>query len=100
MGLKLVPVPQASAKAAFESKQFDGFVAIPASILAFQWGGLHSWTDLPLGSVDGCLLVGKRAWDRIRGEDQRSLRGAAMNAMMRLDEISDEQQRLVLAELG
>jgi len=100
LGITMVPIPQGLAKAAFDENRFDGFVAIPASILAFQWTGVRAFTDLPLGSVDGCLVLARRAWDRLRAEDQGQVRGDAIKALRRLDDISDETQRLVLEQLG
>jgi TRAP-type C4-dicarboxylate transport system substrate-binding protein len=100
VGMKVVPIAQHEAKAAFERNEFDGFVAIPASLLAFQWTAVRAYTEMPLGSVDGCLLITQRAWERLRADDQISVRGATMNAMMRLDDISEETSRKVLAEVG
>jgi TRAP-type C4-dicarboxylate transport system substrate-binding protein len=101
LGLTVVPLPQGEALTAWDDHKIDGFVAIPASILAFQWAGvLRAYTDLPLASVDGCLLISKRSFERLRGDDQTAVRGAAIKALNRLDDISDETQHRVLAELG
>lgn len=100
VGMKVVPIPQHEARAAFERNEFDGFIAIPASLLAFQWTAVRAYTEMPLGSVDGCLLITQRSWERLRADDQQMVRAATITAMARLDDISEETSRKVLAEVG
>jgi TRAP-type C4-dicarboxylate transport system substrate-binding protein len=96
LGLKLVPTTEIDAGRAYDEGQLDGFIAIPSSLLAFQWSSrVRNFTELPMGSINGCLLVSQRALARLDPQDQVELRAAGAKATARLDDIADQQQQLV-----
>ena len=96
LGLKLVPLSETQAGRAYDDGELDGFIAIPSSALAFQWSArARSFTELPMGSINGCLLVSERAFAKLQPEDQTELRAVAAKAILRLDDLGDQQQEQV-----
>ena len=65
MGLDVVPTSVESA-AAFDAGKVDGFVALAASALAFQWHSRAPYVlPLEFDYLQACLMVSLTAWDAL-----------------------------------
>jgi TRAP-type C4-dicarboxylate transport system substrate-binding protein len=77
-GVRTVVLPHAEAERAFDEGRIDGFIAPPASVLAFQWySRAHAFLDAKLAYLDGCVALHQSAFDRLSVEDQRAVREQA-----------------------
>jgi TRAP-type C4-dicarboxylate transport system substrate-binding protein len=100
MGLTTVPLPVAEAARAYDEGKVDGFLAVPAAALAFQWSTQARYvTDLPLGVLNGCMVVANRAFDALPVEAQRALRAAVAKIVVQLDEVGRAQDEALLGGL-
>ena len=51
---------------AYDEGRIDGFIATPASALAFQWAGLvRAYTDVKMAYLPGCMALSTRAFDKL-----------------------------------
>jgi TRAP-type C4-dicarboxylate transport system substrate-binding protein len=95
MGISTVPLPLEAAGPAYDQERVDGFLAIPAAALAFQWFSRARYqTELPMGYLWACLLVRDSAFDRLPFEQQQLLRTATARLAARLKDVGaamDEQ---------
>ena len=72
MGLSVVPGSVDGGAAAFDSGKVDGFVALAASALAFQWQSrAPNILPLEMDYLNACMLVRLSAWDELSIETQR-----------------------------
>jgi TRAP-type transport system periplasmic protein len=98
MGLDVVPLSVEGAAAAFDAGKVDGFVALAASALAFQW---HSRAPviLPLefDYLQACLLVSQSAWDALPIETQRTVQSAGAKLQRRMELVGRDADRTVLS---
>ena len=100
MGLDVVPIAIEDAGRAYDEGQIDGFVAVPAAALAFQWfHRAHYLMDLRVGYIWACLLMANRAFDRLTLEQQQILQGASAKLAVRMEEIGHTQDRILLGGL-
>lgn len=100
LGMTPVALPLEEAGQAFDDGRIDGFLAIPAAALAFQWYTRARYLlDLRLGFLWGCLIVADRAFDRLPGPRQQALRAAAAELSARLEEIGRQQDDALLGGL-
>lgn len=57
---------------AYDEGRSDGFYVVPQAALVFQWYAQTRYiTDLPIGYLQGCLLVAQRALDKLPEEHRR-----------------------------
>jgi TRAP-type C4-dicarboxylate transport system substrate-binding protein len=100
LNLKIVPAPLLDALKHYENGDVDGFLAIPAAALAFQWSAHARYLiDLRTRHLVACLLVANRAMDALSIQDQRIVRSAAAKAGRRIAEVGREQDALLLGGL-
>jgi TRAP-type C4-dicarboxylate transport system substrate-binding protein len=100
MGLDVVPLPIEDAGRAYDDKQIDGFVAVPAAALAFQWfHRAHYLMDLRVGYIWACLLIANRAFDRLNLEQQQIVQAASAKLAVRMEEVGHTQDRVLLGGL-
>jgi TRAP-type C4-dicarboxylate transport system substrate-binding protein len=95
MKLQVVPVSPHTASRAFDQGQLDGFLAIPAAALAFQWSRQAPYvTDLRSSYLYGCVMFSQRAFQALTVDQQTLIRTALAHLRVRLDDVGrrmDEQ---------
>jgi TRAP-type C4-dicarboxylate transport system substrate-binding protein len=97
MGLTVVPTSVESAAAAFDAGKVDGFVALAASALAFQWHSRAPYIlPLEFDYLNACLVISLTAWDALSIETQRTLRTAGAKLQQRMELVGREADRTVL----
>ena len=100
MGLQIVPTRLADAAKAYDAGRVDGLMAIPMAALAFQWSTQASYvSDLRVGIINACLLVGNRSFDRLPLAHQDALRAAAAKLVLRMQEEGRAQDEKLLSTL-
>jgi TRAP-type C4-dicarboxylate transport system substrate-binding protein len=97
LGVHLVPTAINEAFKAYEERQLDGFFAVPASALAFQWSTEARYmTDLRVSFLRTCILVATRAFDALPLEAQNALLGASARGIVQLEELGRNQDEQLL----
>jgi TRAP-type C4-dicarboxylate transport system substrate-binding protein len=98
MGLEVVRAPLERAAREFDAGRFDGFWALPTAAVAFQWSAqAPSLVAIHGEYLFACFLLSNRAFLGLPVEDQRQVRAAAAQGEERLDEVSRQQERALLA---
>jgi TRAP-type C4-dicarboxylate transport system substrate-binding protein len=79
MGLQIVPLPLSEGARAFDAGQIDGFIAIPAAALTFQWFTRARYVIDLSGNTFlwGCIIIDGRSFARLSVSQQNLLREAA-----------------------
>jgi TRAP-type C4-dicarboxylate transport system substrate-binding protein len=97
MGLRSVPLPLEAAAGAYEAGTVDGFFAVPAASLAFQWfAQVRYLVDLRTGYLMGCAMLTTRASDALPQEYRDAVRGAVARLAVRFDDVSRRQDAALL----
>jgi len=97
LGLHVVPLGLDAAARAFDDGQLDGFIAIPAATVAFQWfTRAHHLLDLRMGFLQGCLLVANRTFDRLTIDQQSVLRSSNAKLAMRMNDVGRQTDDALL----
>jgi TRAP-type transport system periplasmic protein len=100
MGLDVVEAPVDRAAREFDLGHIDGFWAIPAAALAFQWSArAHNLVNLRGDYIVGCVLVANRAFLALSADDQRELKAAGAQLRDRFDEVSRREEEALLGGL-
>jgi TRAP-type C4-dicarboxylate transport system substrate-binding protein len=98
MGLNIVPMSIESAAEAFDAGKLDGFVALAASALAFQW---HSRAPniLPLevDYLNACVLISIPAFEALPIETQKVIRAAGAKLQHRMELVGHDVDRAVMS---
>jgi TRAP-type C4-dicarboxylate transport system substrate-binding protein len=67
----------------------DGFIAVPAATLAWQWSTLaEHFTDLNIGILPACLVLSNSAMDPLHIDQQQVIRAAAAKLRVRWNEVN------------
>lgn len=97
MGFNVWIAPVGDAARAFDESRVDGFFAVPAAALAFQWSTRAKYLlDLRLGHFIGCMLMSVRAFDKLPVESQRAIRSASAKLAVRMEELARQQDTALL----
>ena len=97
MGLTVVPGSVDGAATAFDKGQVDGFVALAASALAFQWQSrAPNILPLELDYLQACMIVSLTAWDALSTETKESMRAAGAKLQRRMELVGRDVDRVVL----
>jgi len=97
MGLAVVPMSVEDASGAFEAGKLDGFVALAASALAFQWHSLApNILPLEFDYLDACVLIAESSFQALPSETQKVVRGAAAKLQRRMELVGREVDRPVM----
>ena len=98
MGLDVVPLSVNGGAAAFDAGKVDGFVALAASALAFQWQS-RAPNILPLefDYLNACMLVRISSWDELPLDTQRTVRAAAAKLTRRMEFLGRDVDHVVLS---
>ena len=100
LGVPAVGLPVEDAGRAYEDKRVDGFIAVPAAALAYQWSAATPYlSQLRLGFLPGCMVVTNHAWDSLTVEDRAVVTGAAAKFQARLEELGRTQDAELLGTL-
>jgi TRAP-type C4-dicarboxylate transport system substrate-binding protein len=97
MGLNIVQLPLTEAAKAYQEGRIDGFIAVPAAALAFQWSTQAKYlSDLHVGFLRGCFLTSTRSWDLLTVEQQNAFREANARVAARLEQLGREQDEALM----
>jgi TRAP-type C4-dicarboxylate transport system substrate-binding protein len=95
-----VPLPLEGAAAAYDKGAIDGFSALPAAALAFQWSAqTRYFTELPMDYLVGCLVVSNRAFDALPVEDRQVLQTAMAKMAMRAQDLEERSTETLFGSL-
>ncbi|MCU1277920.1 MAG: TRAP-type C4-dicarboxylate transport system, substrate-binding protein [bacterium] len=97
MGLDVVPLSVNGGAAAFDDGKVDGFVALAASALAFQWQSrAPNILPLEMDYLNACFLVSIASWDELSLDTQRNVRAAAAKLTRRMELVGRDVDRVVI----
>jgi TRAP-type C4-dicarboxylate transport system substrate-binding protein len=100
MGMPVQPASLDAATRLYEDGKVDGFTTMPSAALAFQWSTQAKYiTPLPVGYVQGCMLLANRAWDRLTQKQREAVMAAAAKCAHRFEEVGREQDAQLLGSL-
>jgi TRAP-type C4-dicarboxylate transport system substrate-binding protein len=100
MGMPVQPASLDEATRLYEDGKVDGFTTMPSAALAFQWSTQAKFiTPLPVGYVQGCMLVANRTWDRLSQHQRDVVMAAAAKCAHRFEEVGREQDAQLLGGL-
>jgi TRAP-type transport system periplasmic protein len=100
LGVQLVELPYSEAAKAYADGRIDGFIATPASALAFQWAGqVHAYTDVKIAYLPGCISIATRAFDKLSFAQQQAVRNEAAALAARFEDVGRELDRQLLDEI-
>ena len=98
MGLTVVPMSVNDAAGAFDAGKVDGFVALAASALAFQWQSrAPNILPLELDYLNACMIVSLPAWDALSTETKDTMRAAGAKLQRRMELVGRDVDRVVLS---
>jgi TRAP-type C4-dicarboxylate transport system substrate-binding protein len=98
LGLTVVPLSVNAGAAAFDGGKVDGFVALAASALAFQWQSrAPNILPLEMDYLNACMIIRQGAWDELPIETQRTLRAAGAKLQRRMELVGHDVDRIVLS---
>ena len=98
MGLTVVPGSVDAAAALFDAGKVDGFVALAASALAFQWQSrAPNILPLEMDYLNACVLLSLPAWDALPLEAQNVVRAAGAKLQGRMELSGRQTDRVVLS---
>ena len=98
MGLTVVPGSVDGGGAMFDSGKVDGFVALAASALAFQWQSrAPNILPLEMDYLNACFFLSLTAWDALPIETQQTIRAAAAKLQQRMEIVGRDTDRVVLS---
>ena len=99
-GLQIVALPLDKAGAAYDDKRIDGFSALPAAALAFQWSAqARYFTELPMDYLIGCIVVSTRTLDALPVEERQALIGAMAKMSMRAQDLEERMSEALFGSL-
>jgi TRAP-type C4-dicarboxylate transport system substrate-binding protein len=97
MGVQAMPMPIEEGYKAYDDRRTDGYIALPAAALAFQWSAQTRYvTDLRMGFVTGCVMVSQRAYDQIPIDARDAFRAAGAKLQMRFEDLGRTQDEQLL----
>jgi TRAP-type C4-dicarboxylate transport system substrate-binding protein len=97
LGTRMVATPLDDLSSTFSSGRADGFFAVPAAALSYQWSTLASYyTDLEAAVLPGCLVVANSAYDPLSNEAKQALSSMSGRFINRFNVISAQlEEQLV-----
>ncbi|HEY2744565.1 MAG TPA: TRAP transporter substrate-binding protein DctP [Polyangia bacterium] len=100
MGMPVQAAALEDAARMYDDGKIDGFTTMPSAALAFQWSTQAKYiTPLPVGYVQGCMLLANRAWDRLNQHQRDAVMAAAAKCAHRFEEVGREQDQQLLGGL-
>ena len=100
MGMPVQAASLEDAARLYDDGKVDGFTTMPSAALAFQWSTQAKFiTPLPVGYVQGCMLLANRAWDRLTQKQRDAVMAAAAKCAHRFEEVGRDQDAQLLGGL-
>jgi len=100
MGMKIVPLPLGAGGGAFDRGEIDGFYALPAAALAFQWSGqARYFTTLPMDFLVGCVIVKTSVLDQLIVADRQALVAAVAKLAARAEDLDQRMDDALVGGL-
>src|SRR5206468_11809932 len=100
LGLTTVPRPIEEAGHAYDRGIVDGFIAIPAAGLAFQWSTrAHYLEDLRISYRNGCVFFARRAFDILPFEAREVVKSASAKLRGRVEEVGRREDDALIGGL-
>jgi TRAP-type C4-dicarboxylate transport system substrate-binding protein len=97
MGLSVVPLAIGEAGRAYEDGKIDGYVAIPAAILGFQWYARRMYLSrLPFPPAIGCLVMSAASFDRLPTDLRDAVAGESGKSALRFSDTARLQEEQLL----
>jgi TRAP-type transport system periplasmic protein len=98
VGLKMVSLPIEAVTRSYTEEVIDGFLAVPAAMLAFQWSAQARYvTELnAINWLMACSFVTTRAMDRLAIPHQQAVRAATAKLSNRLDVVGQDLDHKLL----
>ena len=92
MGLPMLPLPPTTAGRAYEDGKHDGFWAVPAAAISFQWSVQAPYVVRMSGSfLYGCIILKSTSFHQLGADDQKAVASAAAELRDRFDELDRQQ---------
>jgi TRAP-type C4-dicarboxylate transport system substrate-binding protein len=99
-GLQIVALPLEKAGAAYDDQRIDGFSALPAAALAFQWSAqARYFTELPMDYLVGCVVVTTHAFDALPHDERQALIGAMGKLALRAQDLEQRMSEALFGSL-
>lgn len=99
-----VPLPISDVYTALQTGLLNTVVSNPSSIIAFQWHTKVQYiTDAPIVFLVGMMVVDKKSFDKLSGDDQQIVRTVMMEKFAKLDNLNqrdNEAARVALRDNG
>jgi TRAP-type C4-dicarboxylate transport system substrate-binding protein len=100
MGFSAVPGKLEEARKMYDSGQVDGFFAIPAAALAFQWFAQARYiTELPTGYLFGCYLVSTSWMDKLPPDLRAAVGEASSRMAVRIHDAGNRQDAALMGKI-
>jgi TRAP-type transport system periplasmic protein len=100
LGFAAVPAGLDEAGRLYDEGKVDGFIAVPAAALAFQWSAQAKYLlPLRLAALTGCVVLANRAFDPLPEEYKTVVRNAAARGLSHLEEVGRAQDEALLGGL-
>jgi TRAP-type C4-dicarboxylate transport system substrate-binding protein len=100
MGMPVQAASLDEAARLYDDGKVDGFTTMPSAALAFQWSTQAKYiTPLPVGYVQGCMLLANRAWDRLTQKQREAVMASAAKCAHRFEEVGRDQDSQLLGGL-
>jgi TRAP-type transport system periplasmic protein len=100
IGVQIVQLPYSEATQAYADGRIDGFIATPASALAFQWATLtHAYTDIKVAYLPGCMAIATRAFDKLPFAQQQAVRQESAALAVRFEDVGRQFDHQLLDEI-
>jgi TRAP-type C4-dicarboxylate transport system substrate-binding protein len=88
MGLQVSSMPLLSASRTYTAGAVDGFIAVPAAALAFQWSTQAKYlTDLRTRYLSACIVIRNAVFDKLPVEQQNTLRAEFAKGDARFEDL-------------
>ena len=98
VGMNLEPASVEAAGPLYAEGRIDGFVAMPAAMLAFQWSAQVKYvTDLPTNYLVSCVMLTDRAFDKMPVQHQAAVKTAVAKLSLRLEAVGEDMDQKLLA---
>ena len=100
LGFHTVRADVGDAGRLYDEGKVDGFVAAPASALAFQWSARTKYiVPLRLATLEACIVVANRAFDPLPDQYKQVVRNAAAFVASHCEEVARQQDEALLGGL-
>ena len=103
-GIKTFPLHLADVNTGLETGMIDSFYSPTLAAVAFQWyTKIKNMLDYPMVNSTGALLMSKKTFEQLSGQNRLILKEAAMKycaELVRLTRRDNDEARAILKESG